>query len=220
MDSAFWRQRWARNEIGFHQKRINGYLESYWSGLELPESSTVLVPLCGKSKDMLWLAEQGHAVLGVELAEQAIEDFLSEHSLSAQREPLDNLIEYSAGPLRLLCGDFFDLRSLRTADCAGFYDRAALIALPPPLREQYAEHLSSLMPSGSRGLLVSLEYPQEQKDGPPFCVPDNEVHRLFGRHWQVELLQEDEVLHRNERFHQHGVTYLLERAYRLTRSDE
>ena len=57
------------------------------------------------------------------------------------------------------------------ADCAGVYDRAALIALPPPLRQRYARELYSQLPRGCRGLLVTLEYPQHEKDGPPFSVP-------------------------------------------------
>jgi len=40
----------------------------YWQELNLAHDSVVFVPLCGKSRDMLWLREQGHQVLGVELS--------------------------------------------------------------------------------------------------------------------------------------------------------
>ncbi len=55
------------------------------------------------------------------------------------------------------------------------YDRAALVALPPSMRERYAQHFATLMPAGSRTLLVAFEYEQTIKDGPPFSVEPDEV---------------------------------------------
>ena len=43
--------------------------------------------------------------------------------------------------------------------------------------------------SRSSGLLVSLEYPQAERDGPPFSVQEDEVHGLFDHDWQVERLE-------------------------------
>ena len=63
MDEQFWQARWAENQIGFHQRETNPYLERYWLRLQLPAGCKVLVPLCGKTLDMLWLAGQGHRVL-------------------------------------------------------------------------------------------------------------------------------------------------------------
>lgn len=49
MEPAFWQQRWADNQIGFHQAQVNPYLQKYWSQLQRLPGSRVLVPLCGKS---------------------------------------------------------------------------------------------------------------------------------------------------------------------------
>jgi thiopurine S-methyltransferase len=215
MDAEFWQQRWANNQIGFHQRRINGYLENHWSRLELRVGAQVFVPLCGKSRDMLWLAGQGYPVLGVELAEQALLDFFKENELTVQRGNFPG--SYEADGLSLHRSDVFEVPPGLTAHCEGFYDRAALIALPPATRERYVRQLTKLLKPGTKGLLISLEYPQDQKDGPPFSVPDNEVRHLFGGNWQVELLQEDDMLHRNERFREQGISFLIERAYCLTR---
>lgn len=70
MQADFWQARWQRNEIGFHLSEVNPYLLRHWPTLGLSADSRVLVPLCGKSLDLSWLAGQGHAVLGVELAEK------------------------------------------------------------------------------------------------------------------------------------------------------
>lgn len=217
MDANFWKKRWQERQIGFHQRRINDYLQTYWPTLALSRDASVFVPLCGKSLDMLWLADQGHSVLGIELAEQAIDDFLIENQLDAERHESDRFIAFDLKRMRLLCGDFFQLTPTDTASIAAFYDRAALIALPMEMRQQYVSHLTELMRSGAQGLLIALEYPQHQKDGPPFCVRDEEVRALFERGWTVEWLREDDMLHRNERFREAGVDHLIERVYRLTR---
>lgn len=74
-------------------------------------------------------------------------------------------------------------------DCSAVFDRAALIALPPELRAPYARELYTCLRSGCRGLMVTLEYPQQEKAGPPFSVPENEVRELYATDWSVELLE-------------------------------
>ena len=54
-----WHERWRRNEIGFHQDTINPYLVRLWQRLRLDPADPVFVPLCGKSRDMGWLHDQG-----------------------------------------------------------------------------------------------------------------------------------------------------------------
>mgnify|MGYP001582329041 FL=1 len=53
MDSQFWRERWARNQIGFHLPEVNPYLQRHWPRLALAQGAKVLVPLCGKSLDLV-----------------------------------------------------------------------------------------------------------------------------------------------------------------------
>ena len=78
MQPEFWHDRWDRNQIGFHLQQVNPYLPRLWPALGLEQGGCVLVPLCGKSLDMSWLAANGHEVLGVELTQTAVEQFLSE----------------------------------------------------------------------------------------------------------------------------------------------
>lgn len=217
MHEEFWQARWARNEIGFHRSEVNPALQAHWPALQLVPGSTVLVPLCGKSLDMPWLAAHGHAVLGVELAEKAVADFFAEQGLVAEVSADGALRRHQAADIALLQGDLFAVSAAQTAGCAGYYDRAALIALPPEMRPRYVAHLQSLLPSGCRGLLVTLDYPQEQKKGPPFAVSDAEVRALYGEGWRIELLEDADVLADNGNFGALGVTELRQRVYRLTR---
>ncbi len=78
MDKAFWQRCWSRQQIGFHQGKVNRMLEKHLEALRLRKNDRILVPLCGKAVDMLWLHKHGYRVLGVELVEAAVQDFFAE----------------------------------------------------------------------------------------------------------------------------------------------
>lgn len=187
MQPDFWHQRWADQQIGFHQSTPTPLLLKHWSALGIAPGATVFVPLAGKSLDMAWLAAQGHRVLGVELSQRAVDDFFAEHGLQPEVETTRYGVHHHAGGIELICGDAFGLDAELLRDCAGVFDRAALIALPPALRARYAGELYAALPAGCRGLLVTLEYPQHERDGPPFSVPESEVHALYDGEWNIEL---------------------------------
>jgi thiopurine S-methyltransferase len=218
MRAEFWHQRWAANQIGFHQQQANPYLQRFWPGMTVGQGACVLVPLCGKSLDMLWLAEQGHRVLGVELSEKAVQEFFSEQQWVPEIGQRGAFKVYHYKGIELWCGDFFALRAEDVAECTALYDRAALIALPPAMREQYVKHLDAVLPAQCRGLLITLEYDQAKIDGPPFSVSDEEVLRLLAPIWQLEELQACDVLEQSPRFLAAGLERLDERVYRLARS--
>lgn len=213
MQPEFWHKKWESGQIGFHLPEVNPYLQRHWS---VPATARVLVPLCGKSLDLAWLAGCGHQVLGVELSEKAIEDFFSAHQVLPQISQKGAFKVYRGNAIELWCGDFFALTPSDVADCTALYDRAALIALPAPMRERYAAHLQQILAPGVEGLLITLDYDQAQMPGPPFAVADDEVQRLLGDVWQVQMLEEQDVLAESGRFLQAGVTRLEERVYRVS----
>lgn len=219
MEPDFWRQRWRDNKIGFHQERVTLLLEQYWTTLALPRGSRVFVPLAGKTLDMPWLCSQGHRVLGVELSRIAIEQFFDEHSLQPTLHESRHGTHFVAGEIELICSDVFALDADALADCAGVYDRAALIALPRAMRERYVHELHAQLPGGCRGLLVTLDYPQQEKAGPPFSVDADEVQALYGRDWQVELLERRDILAAQTGFVAEGVTQLHTSAWRIERHE-
>lgn len=220
MEANFWLQRWRENQIGFHQDRVTPLLEKHWSTLALPRDNRVFVPLAGKSLDLLWLAAQGHRVLGVELSELAVEQFFAENRLRPDVHESRYGRHFVAGAIELVQGDAFALDRTILADCTGVYDRAALIALPPATRTRYVGELYARLPPGCRGLLITLEYPQHQKNGPPFSVEEAEVRRLYTPRWQVESLERRDVLAAQPNFIEEGVTALSTSVYRLLRESD
>ena len=218
MDPDFWHQRWRDNEIGFHQGEPAPLLQKHWPAVAAPAGSRVFVPLAGKSVDMLWLASHGHRVLGVELSPLAVEHFFAEHALEPEVVESRYGTHYRAGDIELICGDVFALDDIVLADCAAVYDRAALVALPAELRRRYVDEVYARLPAACSGLLVTLEYPAHQKEGPPFTVTEAEVRERYAPHWSIELLERRDILATEPRFIDHGVTALDTCVYRLQRN--
>ncbi|MDO8812690.1 MAG: thiopurine S-methyltransferase [Gallionella sp.] len=216
MKKDFWLERWKRKEIGFHQSDINPYLRQYWQELHLARDSEVFVPLCGKSNDLLWLRQQGHPVLGVELSAIAAQAFFEENGYTPHRGTSGKFGYYEADSIRILCGDFFDLSKNDLSKVSAVYDRASLVALPPDMRERYVRHLANILPPTTQILLITFDYPQPEMPGPPFAVSPGEVEALYRAHARIRQLAQLDVLAQNPRFQERGLSQLQENIFLLT----
>jgi thiopurine S-methyltransferase len=203
MDPQFWLDRWRRNEIGFHQPTAHAALAEHWPSLGVARDARVFVPLAGKSLDLVWLAAAGHRVVGIELAREAVDAFAAEQGPQPRVD--------------LRCGDVFELTPETLGPVDAVFDRAALVALPPRVRARYAQQLTDLTAPGTVTLLVTVEYAQEEMAGPPHAVLEPEVHTLYGRHHDIELLGRNAALADFPKFAQRGVRQLAEAVYRLQR---
>ena len=217
MQPEFWLNRWRTAQIGFHQAAVDRHLQAYWPSLKLPANGRVFVPLCGKSLDLLWLRDQGHAVVGVELAPLALESFLMEHGIPAKRRVIADFDVYEADGFTLYCGDYFKLTPALLGSVSAVYDRAALISWTPAARESYVKHLTVLTSRGTQTLLIAVEYPPEQMSGPPFPLDRDTIESLYARQYSIEELGRHEILELEPRLKARGLTELREACYRLTR---
>jgi len=219
MEPAFWHERWRENQIAFHKDEVNRHLRAHLNRLALSAGEQVMVPLCGKSRDVPWLHGQGFRVLGVELSPIAVHALFAENGMVPDERKLDAFTVLDSGGIRLLCGDFFDLRPEHTGPVAAVWDRAALIALPPAMRGRYASHLLGLVPASTPVLLVTVEYEQERMNGPPFSVPEDEVRALYSARREVTLVEEREMLDDEPRFRERGLEWMREKIYLLGNRD-
>ena len=191
MKREFWEARWDQGQIGFHREAVGAMLEKYVS--VLPEApSCILVPLCGKSIDLLYLAERGHRVIGAELSKIAVDAFFEEQQLGFTISEENGFSVYRAErddlDLVIYCGDFFELSDKQLSGVDAVWDRASLVALPAELRERYAGLLAKELGSGTPYLLVSVEYDIPGKDGPPFCLGAEILEGLFEGLFTIERL--------------------------------
>ncbi|MEM9171201.1 MAG: thiopurine S-methyltransferase [Pseudomonadota bacterium] len=188
MEAAFWQERWERGEIGFHQDAETPLLVSHWDAIAFDGMNRVLVPLCGKSQDLLWLANQGLSVTGIELSQSAVEGFFSENGLTASSAASGSLVEYRCDslPITLYQGDFFDLPDAVINDCDLVFDRAALIALPPPMRVDYVARFADALGQHACIALITLEHTNTKN--PPFSVSEDAVRALYQDRFDIQTL--------------------------------
>jgi thiopurine S-methyltransferase len=147
----------------------------------------VFLPLCGKTRDIAWLRARGHPVAGAELSRLAVEQLFDELGVAPQIVPEGALTRFRAEGLDVLVGDVFALTRDRLGPVAAVYDRAALVALPEGVRPRYGAHLHAIS-GGAPQLLVSFEYDQSARSGPPFSVDRAEVERVYGGLYRLREL--------------------------------
>ncbi len=187
MEPAFWLRCWQQDQLGWQLDAVHPLLSQ--APADWLDHRPVFVPLCGKSLDLLFLAQHS-AVTGVELSERACVDFFRENGLAVEVEQQADFVRYQAANISLYQGDFFALTPIQVGVCPRIYDRAALIALPESMRQLYVRQLRTLLPQADL-LLLSLEYPAAEKQGPPFSVPAAEISQLFNFATVHQLQQRD-----------------------------
>lgn len=178
MQPEFWRQRWANNQIGFHEPAVNQLLVAHFHTLGLAPGARVFLPLCGKTLDIDWLLSGGYQVIGIELSALAVAQLFERLGVTPIVSIVGTLECHSTTSLDVFVGDIFALSAEALGAVDAVYDRAALIALPPSMRLRYARHMRALARVVPQ-LVVTLEYDQQQMDGPPFAVSAAELVGLF-----------------------------------------
>lgn len=215
--NSFWIKRWLNGDIGWHHQETNPHLLSHWHKLDAIHGSEILVPLCGKSLDMVWLAQNGYPIVGVEISSKAIEEFFAERNLIPERTKSGDFEIFRAGDYRLLCGDIFRIEPKHINEIKAVYDRASLVALDPEQRRCYAKLMASMLSTGCSLLLVAMDYPETEMQGPPYSVPEHEVDELFGDSFSITKLHSMDLLKETERYAERGLSRLLEQIYLLER---
>ena len=201
-----WHERWRVGRTGWHEEGGNRNLKKHWRA----SGRRVLVPLCGKTPDLLWLEAQGNDVVGVELSEIAVREFFEDNRLEYERSD-GALAEYRALErlITLYCGDFFEF-SAGLFDA--HYDRGALVALTTDLRARYAKHTRTLLTDDAEQLVVTVDYDQAVCDGPPFSLSEEEITGYWPRLQQIASV--DDTKNAPPKFLEAGLTRMHEVVWR------
>ncbi len=193
MEKEYWQARWENKRTEFDQSQPNPFLVQFFKQLALQSGSNVFVPLCGKSVDMLWLANQGYQIIGVELHLQACHEFFQQNNLPFSEEKTNNFTILKSDHITLIAGDFFEVDKNLLGKIDAIYDRAALVALPQEMRSKYVNHLKQLVSVNTEIFLVTAGYNQSEMQGPPFSVDEAEVEQLFNNGFSLTRLHREEA---------------------------
>ena len=186
-DNPLWLQLWRDRRLEFHQLKVNPLLVRFWAQSGQSPGSRVFIPLCGKSLDMIWLAEQGHEVIGIELSPIAVEDFFRENNLQPVKIKKGEFIEWKSGNISILCGDYFSLQKKDIGRIDIVYDRAALTALPEDIREHYVSHLRSIISRKTSVFLLTIEDAEDDLTLKQALGIDSEIQTLYSKYFSIKL---------------------------------
>jgi thiopurine S-methyltransferase len=203
-----WLQRWRKGQTGWHEPDGNKNLKQHWD----VDEGRVLVPLCGKSPDLLWLEARGNEVVGVELSKIAATEFFDDNGLAYESQRDGAMTRYIATErnIVIVCGDYFEFTDASKFDAC--YDRGSLIALPDSVRPDYVAHTNALLGPDACQLLITVEYDQSAADGPPYSVESEEVLSYWPDLKRID--EGDDIDNAPPKFKQAGLSRMLEVAWR------
>lgn len=220
-----WAAAWSKGQTGWHLDKANRFLVDNldWlsGGARSPlakEGSTrmALVPLCGKSEDMMYLLSQGYGVVGVDGVDKPLLEFLATHNLEFREETTSVGKKFVAcdGQLTLICCDIFNITPSLVGPVDFVYDRAALIALDPPDRKGYTDVIFSCLPApGQRLLLITVAYDQSAMDGPPWSVRLDLAKQIYAERVSSVTLKTEHFFPKGHRFEARGAKDFAELVY-------
>jgi len=216
MDKNFWLKAWEDNNIAFHETQVNDYLTRFFAKLQ-PVTEAILVPLCGRSVDLLWLLKHHSKVVGVELSKIAVESFWRERGITPELEQRGVYTVYSFEQCKILLGDFFKLRTSDIGKVSAVYDKGCLVALPPELRIKYVDLMKNLLCKGTKMLLIAVEYDKVVVT-PPFPVTQTDITQLYGDAFSITLLAKEKMKNIAPSWEEKGVDELTRCIYFLEKT--
>lgn len=190
MTNQDWLDEWEKSEQWEHSV-VDQFLIKYINKLtEGNKQSNILVPLCGTSVDLKWLAEQGYKVVGVELSPVALKKFLTDHQLEHKVTTTNNgatIYEAFEGNLKLVVSDFFlfSKDAFGTFDC--IWDLNAFDPINKGDKQRYADQCHSLLKPNGHILLGNYIFDDH------FCgelpVTMDTLQMIYGGNFTVEHLE-------------------------------
>ncbi|WP_445664273.1 hypothetical protein [Fodinibius sp. AD559] len=216
MEISYWQSRWRKGNTSWHMDTVYPPLPNLWSRLGIKSDAQVLVPLCGKSLDLLWLADHCHSVTGVEISPKALHHVMQQHKESFVQDSSYGFTIYRSDSLVLWEGDFAKLPADQIPPQNLIYDKASIIALPVEKRQPHAEKMIELCNTGTQILIQTFEYNQSEMNGPPFSVDEQELKKLFGHQFKLTCVHEQSKLKELQQFKRRGLSsYLTEKVFHL-----
>ena len=216
MELSYWQSRWQKGNIGWHMDTVYPLLPQICNHLGINSDARVLVPLCGKSLDLLWLADHCDTVTGVDISQKALQHLMQQHHESFVKDTSHGFSIYRSDSLVLWEGDFTKLPPEQIPTQHLIYDKASIIALPAEKREHHAEKVIELSDPNTQIVIQTFEYNQSEMTGPPFSVDTQELKRLFGHRFKLKCLHEQSKLKELQKFMRRGLSsYLTEKVFHL-----
>ena len=191
-----WKGKWEEEKTDWQRKEVRDLVVKYYEQMtNKGELKRVLVPLCGKTQEMIFLYKQGHEVVGIEASYKACKEFFQDNNIKFSEEVdqisgSECILTSEDKRITLYQGDFYKITLKEHIGTFGaVLDWNSLIAIEPSQRKTYIAATTRLLRSNGKVLLNTLEYPKEEHGGPPCAITVSDVEELYKGNVKVEFLE-------------------------------
>jgi len=190
---GYWENRWATGQSQWHKNEVNPLFLKWFDECKgrrargtMETDMRFLFPLCGKSRDLIWVYRKGYYVTGIEAVASVVDALYTEANIPYTKyyeKEIDGWIYESSGDnakLKVFCCDVFkmSMRLLRYP-VDRVYDIKSYVAIEREDREKYIRIILSMVTSKFRYLLIAVQYDPTRFAGPPRHVDRAELTNLF-----------------------------------------
>ena len=196
-----WNTAWKEGPFPWHEEQVNNMLQKHIHDLtEGKPDLCIFVPLCGKTVDLLWLANKGYSVVGAECSRDAIVSFFQESGLEFTTDAIN--IAPNGGYVHRAkekditifeCDIFYLTSDVVGRKVDGVWGRATISALEgEPLRRKYVNVISSLLAPNGRWMVDTFDFdPNDNPNGPgkgPHSFSLEEAKKIFCQKFALQVL--------------------------------
>ena len=172
-EQADWQKHYDDNELSWDLGEVANPFVRLWEDKVL-QPGTLIVPGCGQGHEVIYFAERGFQVTGVDYslgAEKLLRDSLSNKNLNVQ----------------VLHQNFFELDETHTQAYDNMLEQTFFCAIHRDQRPAYVATVSRILKPG--GLLFGLFYETGEEGGPPFNTTEVDIQNHFAAAFDIERLE-------------------------------
>ena len=172
-EQADWQKHYDENDLAWDLGEVANPFVRLWEDKVLTPGS-LIIPGCGQGHEVIYFAERGFQVTGVDFSSGAVE-LLSE---SLSRKNLN---------AKVLHRNFFELDETYSKAYDALLEQTFFCAIHKDQRSAYVETVSRILKPG--GLLFGLFYETGEEGGPPFNTTEADIQNHFAAAFDIERLE-------------------------------
>jgi SAM-dependent methyltransferase len=170
---ADWQKHYDENDLAWDLGKVANPFVRLWEEGVL-EPGTLIVPGCGQGHEVIYFAERGFEVTGIDFSPGAVKllgESLRRKNLNAQ----------------VLHRDFFELEAKHDQAYDAMLEQTFFCAIHSDQRRAYVETVSRILKP--RGLLFGLFYETGEEGGPPFNTTEADIRKYFSETYDIDRLE-------------------------------
>ena len=172
-EQADWQKHYDDNELSWDLGEVANPFVRMWEDKAITPG-TLIVPGCGQGHEVIYFAERGFQVTGVDFSPGAVKllrESLGSKQLSAQ----------------VLHRNFFELEDAHDQAYDAVLEQTFFCAIHPDQREAYVDTVSRILKPN--GMLLGLFYQTGEDGGPPFNTTESDIRNHFSEAFDIERLE-------------------------------